>query len=480
MEPSAKRSRKKKRLPSGKTRFLSRKRYLILLPLAVILIALLAVYLYVNSLFQQNSDAPSVNMEEMTNANLDEDTLKLLRENWTIAIFGLESENNTLGKGARSDTIMLCNINEKTGDIRLVSVYRDTYLKIGKSKYFKINSAYEAGGPEQAIRALNENLDLQIDNYIAVTWKAVADGINAIGGIDLDVTEKEFKYLNAFITHTVESTGVGSVHLKKAGPNHLDGVQAVAYCRLRLMDTDFKRTERQQKVISLALEKAKASDLTTLNNAVNIVLPQTVHEFEMKDLVYALKNISKYHLAKTGGFPFELTTQYVGKADCVIPQDLVSNVSELHHFLFDTEDYKPSAKVQEISQKIIADSKKSSAPAETTAPAETETVPGPSETLPGESETLPGESETLPGESEILPGESEILPGEPVATSGSPGNPEETESSGADSEGPAGEMGPGDAIEESPAPTTAPVPAESIPAESVPSPVIEEVGPGQQ
>ena len=92
--------------------------------------------------------------------------------------------------------------------------------------------------------------------------------------MDIDITQPEFKYINAFITETVNSTGIGSTQLASAGLNHLDGVQAVAYCRLRLMDTDFQRTERQRKVISLALEKAKQADLATRTNLVKAILPQ--------------------------------------------------------------------------------------------------------------------------------------------------------------------------------------------------------------
>lgn len=95
----------------------------------------------------------------------------------------------------------------------------------------------------------------KIDDYAAFNWKAVAEAINVLGGIDLEITPAEFKYINGFITETVNSTGIGSTQLKQAGANHLDGVQAVAYSRLRLMDTDFQRTERQRKVIALALEK---------------------------------------------------------------------------------------------------------------------------------------------------------------------------------------------------------------------------------
>lgn len=174
---------------------------------------------------------------------------------WTVAVFGVDSRDGNTKK-ALADVQMVCTLDRETGEIRLASVFRDTYLKIdSKGTYHKINEAYFKGGQKQAVDALEENLDLKIDDYAAFNWKAVAEAINVLGGIDLEITPAEFKYINGFITETVNSTGIGSTQLKQAGANHLDGVQAVAYSRLRLMDTDFQRTERQRKVIALALEK---------------------------------------------------------------------------------------------------------------------------------------------------------------------------------------------------------------------------------
>ena len=107
------------------------------------------------------------------------------------------------------------------------------------------------------MKALERNLNLHIDDYATFNWKAVVDAINVLGGVDIEISDKEFAYINSFITETVNSTGVGSYQLEHSGMNHLDGVQAVAYARLRLMDTDFNRTERQRKVLGQAMEKAK-------------------------------------------------------------------------------------------------------------------------------------------------------------------------------------------------------------------------------
>lgn len=272
---------------------------------------------------------------------------------WTIAVFGVDSRDGNLDKGALSDVEMLCNINKETGEIKLLSVYRDTYLKINsKGTYHKINEAYFKGGHKQAMEALNENLDLSIDDYATFNWKSVADAINILGGIDLEITDSEFAYINGFITETVNSTGVGSHQLKHAGMNHLDGVQAVAYARLRLMDTDFNRTERQRKVVNLAMEKAKNADFATRKTLVATVFPQISTSVGMNDILAIAKGISKYHIGETAGFPFSRTTMKIGKMDCVIASTLESNVVQLHQFLYGQENYTPSSTVKKISAAI--------------------------------------------------------------------------------------------------------------------------------
>ncbi|MDO5348868.1 MAG: LCP family protein [Lachnospiraceae bacterium] len=272
---------------------------------------------------------------------------------WNIAVFGVDSRDSNLGKGALADVQMLASINKKTGEIRLVSVFRDTYVQINDDGDFhKINEAYFKGGYQQALDTLKRNLDITVDDYATFNWKAVADAINILGGIDLEITDKEFAYINSFITETVESTGIYSQHLQSAGMNHLDGVQAVAYCRLRLMDTDFNRTERQRKVVSLALEKAKQADFNTLKTIAGTVIPEISTSIGIEDVIPLARNVNRYHLGQTAGFPFAKTTAMVGKMDCVIPMTLESNVVLLHQFLFDTENYQPSASVKTISGKI--------------------------------------------------------------------------------------------------------------------------------
>lgn len=274
---------------------------------------------------------------------------------WTVAVFGVDSRDGNLGAGALSDVIMLASINRKTGDVNLTSVYRDTYLQIDdEGKYHKINEAYFKGGPKQAIAALNRNFDLDVDDYVTFNWKAVAEGLNVLGGVDLDISDKEFAYINAFITETVQGTGLGSVQLEHSGMNHLDGVQAVAYARLRLMDTDFNRTARQRKVLELAMQKAKAASKKTLVATAMTVMPDIQTSIGADDILDIAKTVKKYNIQNAVGFPFSRDTTNVGKMNVVVPATLVSNVAQLHPFLYgdDAAGYTPSAKVQEISAHI--------------------------------------------------------------------------------------------------------------------------------
>lgn len=296
--------------------------------------------------------------KEVENKEISLDTTQKMKGYRMIAIFGVDSRDSNVGAGCQSDVNMICCINEDTGEIKLVSVYRDTYLNINdQGSYRKFNAAYTNGGPEQALRALNKNLDLNITQYVTFSWKSVADGINILGGVDLDITKSEFRFINGFITETVEATGVASRHLTSAGPQHLDGVQAVAYGRLRLMDTDYARTERQRKIIELAFAKAKQADYSVLNNILVVILPSISTNISFADMTTMALGINKYYIGETAGFPFaKANANMPGKGDCVIPQTLVSNVSQLHTFLFGDEEYEPTEQVKTISSKVSSDS----------------------------------------------------------------------------------------------------------------------------
>ncbi len=336
-----------------------RRRIIIMIVAECLVLAGIFSYAYFSRLWNL-MPRPEFDKSNVENENISLESISKMQGYWMIAIFGVDSGTGTSSsRGNSSDVNMIACINQDTGEIKLVSLYRDTYLKVSdKGTYRKFNYAYSEGGPEQALKMLNENLDLNITEYIIFNWKAVADGINILGGVDMDITNSEFKFINAFITETVQETGVGSHQLKSAGMNHLDGIQAVAYGRLRLMDNDYKRVERQKKVIEVAFAKAKKSDYSVLNNILVVCLKEVMTNLDFADLTNVALNVSKYYIGDTAGFPFDRSEANLGKARgaCIIPQTLESNVTQLHQFLFGDEAYEPTDAVKKISEKISADS----------------------------------------------------------------------------------------------------------------------------
>ncbi len=299
---------------------------------------------------------PEFNKKNVVNNDLSVENIKRMEGYRNIAIFGVDTRDNSVSRG-NSDVIIIASINQANGEIKLVSVFRDTYMSTGNDKYNKINNAYAVGGPEQALKAINKNLDLNITEYVTFSWRAVATGINILGGVDLEITKAEHKYINSYITETVKSTKIGSVQIPEPGMHHLDGIQAVAYGRLRYMDSDFARTERQRKIIALALEKAKNADIKTLNDLLGNMLEMVATNLTWQDGLDVISDVKLYHIGETAGFPFARGAGDIGrKGDCVIPQTLESNVRELHKFLFGTENYEPSETVKNISRRISSDS----------------------------------------------------------------------------------------------------------------------------
>lgn len=320
-------------------------------------IVLSMIFMYAYALNQYSKiQRPVVDKQEVKNNDLAVESIKRMEGYKTVAIFGVDSRDNSVGKGWNSDVIMIASVNLANGEVKLVSIYRDTYLNLGNDKYSKINHAYATGGPELALKAINKNLDLNITEYATFNWRAVATGINILGGVDIDLTKGEHKYINSYITETVKSTGIGSVHIKSPGVHHLDGVQAVAYGRLRYMDSDLARTERQRKIIGLALDKAKKADLKTLNDLLGNMLEMVGTNLTWQDGLDAIADINTYHIADTMGFPSAQGVANMGsRGQCIIPQTLESNVKALHEFLFADEDYQVSETVKRISNRIAGD-----------------------------------------------------------------------------------------------------------------------------
>lgn len=290
------------------------------------------------------------------NMDIDADTI-LAQEGYTnIALFGLDNRSEGKYDSGNADTIMIASINNETKEVKLVSVYRDTFLSIGNGKCRKANASYASGGVTQAVAMLNSNLDLTITEYVCVDWSAVIKAIDALGGVDIEITEPEMNQINKYLHDVDKVTGKKTEHLTKYGQMHLDGSQACTYARIRkLAGDDYKRASRQRIVLQAMLTKAKSADIVELSEVCNAVFGDISTSLTIKEILAMATYVPKYEIADTTGFPFKLTNKRLkATGDTVIPVELDNNVEQLHQFLFGNQNYTLSQTVQNISNEIVS------------------------------------------------------------------------------------------------------------------------------
>lgn len=331
------------------------KRKIVTLIVEVVCLLVLLVVLYAFNLVSKVGFDIFGNEEAGINEDLADDTLLTLKGYTNIAIFGLDNRSSGNYSGGNSDVIMIASIDNQTKDIKLVSVYRDTYLSVGDGKYNKANSAYARGGAKQAVQMLNSNLDLDITEYVCVDWGAVIEVVDALGGVEIEVESSEVKYLNQYVSDMAKEIGSNSTQIKGAGKQTLNGAQATAYARIRYTaGSDFKRSSRQRIVLEAMLNKAKDASLGTLLEICNAAFDDISTSLELSEILGLAKYIADYSIVSTTGFPFEMTTKTLsGSGSTVIPVGLEDDVTMLHEYLFETDDYEPSATVKAISDTII-------------------------------------------------------------------------------------------------------------------------------
>jgi LCP family protein required for cell wall assembly len=267
-----------------------------------------------------------------------------------IAIFGVDSRENDLDQSTHSDTIIVASIDNKTKDVKLASIYRDTYVNIPGEGYNKINAAYFKGGYSLALSTINTNFDLDVREYVTVNFEAVVKIVDLLGGITLDIQDNELKYLNGYVRSLNKINGTNVSGLSSAGTQIVNGTQATAYARIRYTKGgDFKRTERQRIVVSKIFDEVKSSDLATINSIIDEIFPKVQTNLSNTELLSLAKDVFSYNIVDQTGFPFEPDAHTYNKVSYVFPINLQDNVSRLHEFLFTNEDYLPSSTVQEYS-----------------------------------------------------------------------------------------------------------------------------------
>lgn len=353
---------------TGKTREAQRaakqKKRIILfaIEIVVILVMVAVLWMVLKMTDGQSSEGPKFTKLDTEELAIPEQIQQdeTMKGYMNIALFGVDATTDSqLYKSSRSDSMMVASINLDNGEIRLVSVYRDTYLNDGTDSYGKANQAYSYGGAEQAVKMLNMNLDLDIENFITVGYRGLSKVIDGLGGVYIEVDEEELKHINNYQFDIADTLKCSYNEVTESGYQLLDGLQATAYCRIRYTrGDDFQRTARQREVIKSIEEQAKKADLATLTSVFNSAIGDIYTSIDTKDIMELLANINNYSIVAEGGFPEESmrTTANLGaRGSCVIPVDLESNVVWLHEFLFDDQTYTVSSAVQEFNRKIESD-----------------------------------------------------------------------------------------------------------------------------
>lgn len=341
-------AKKKKKRMTKKKRF----KLLLIVELVLLIVVIVGAILatvaknYMGKI-ERDKDFKVENIQP-SNTNSD-----VIDEYKNIAVFGVDSRKNELKK-ALSDMIMIVSINNKTKKVKVVSVYRDCFLLMGEEgdqKFEKATHAYSKGGGEWAVKMLNENFDLDITDYVTVNFDAVASAVDAVGGVDIDISSKEQQDINRYIEEINKVNGTKSPYIYKTGVLHLDGTQATAYGRLREIDSDYMRTERQREVMMELFKSVKGASAGTIKKLVDTLSPKILTTLDNGEILDMALDVGSYDIVDTTGFPFEFKggtpPKYSGWTEMV--DNLTLSVKQLHKHLFDDENYEPSDRVKEIS-----------------------------------------------------------------------------------------------------------------------------------
>ena len=245
----------------------------ILLGVFFVLVILVSIGLGLFFSTLNNLDTVKINKENLgitSNDELKEYTNYEKIKN--IALFGVDSEDGV----GRSDSIMIATIDPVHDKLKVTSIMRDSYVNIDGYGYDKINHAYAYGGPELSIKTINQNFGLNIDDFVAVDFSSLPKIIDILGGITLNITDEELQYINGYIDDINQKDGTSSPHINYSGEQFVNGVQALAYSRIRYTSGgDYERTQRQRTVLNQlftsALDTPPSQYLTVINQLLQYV-----------------------------------------------------------------------------------------------------------------------------------------------------------------------------------------------------------------
>ena len=196
-----------------------------------------------------------------------------LKSDGVISVLLIGSDSRDSSSGGRSDAMILLTISDRTKTIHMTSLLRDMYVEIPGHDGNRLNAAYAYGGAELLLETINQNLETSVNRYAVVNFEAFANLVDAVGGVDMELTNEEVGWVNAYLNEYNELRGMpletDYLDTSLSGNIHLNGAQALAYCRNRYIGTDFGRTERQRKVLTAVLQKLPLAAVTNPAEIVN-------------------------------------------------------------------------------------------------------------------------------------------------------------------------------------------------------------------
>lgn len=341
-------SKKKKSGEKGSSFKLKRKLVIVLLIIAILAVAF---FFMLSSVLGKIGDLDI----DKSNLGIDSTVASELKDYQNIALLGIDARDMDDYDNCRTDAMIILSIDKKNNEIRQISVYRDTYVHVNDQYgYDKITNIHAYAGTEATLHALNENMDLNIEDVVIVNWKAVADGIDALGGIEVEIQESEINEMNKYIKNTAKSIGGSDEQITSAGMQTLNGVQAVTYSRIRkdAATGDYRRNERMKIVVAAAVDKAKSNPLKMIA-AADAALPQVKSNMGTANLMNVMMKFMKNDMTDSTGWPFTNSGWTAPNgAWCGIPTTLSRNVAQLHEEYFGQGGYTPSQTVQDISAEI--------------------------------------------------------------------------------------------------------------------------------
>lgn len=303
----------------------------IIIVLVILLIGVGVGYYFINDKLSR------IDYEEIDKNQIEitEEVKEELAEYRNIVLFGLDNQSSFSG---RSDCIIIFSMNEKTKEVKMTSIYRDTYVEVPKHGYTKINHAYAYGGASLAMSTINRNLDLNITEFVTINFNVVEDVVDAVGGIKIKLTSAEVSQIPG---------------ITRSGTQTLNGAQALAYGRIRKIDTDYQRTERMRTVINAVFNKVKKMSVTELNKLANKILPKVKTNIKKSEITKVMAEVASYSIGESMGWPYKVQGKTISGIWYGVPQTLEKSVKKLHQELFEDEEYEPTKTVKNISSTII-------------------------------------------------------------------------------------------------------------------------------